>query len=284
VLATVEREGVVLMRGLSIISSAQFAGVAAELFGEQLLAYTNRSTPRTELKGNVYTSTEYPREEVIPQHNENAYSHEWPMKIAFLCLVAASEGGATPIADSRVVYQRIPAAVRDKFERKGVAYVRTYGDAGLPWQEVFQVSTREAAERYCTRHGISFEWFADGRLRTRQVCPAVAVHPYTGDKVWFNQAHLFHVSNHTTANREALLATFGEASLPRHAYYGDGEPLELEVLEQIRVIYEQEKICLPWRSGDLMILDNMLYSHGRQAYRGARKVLVAMAQAHSWNC
>lgn len=277
-----EQDGVLLLRDLDILSSGQFAAVAASLFGDQLLSYSNRSTPRTELKGRVYTSTEYPKEESIPQHNENAYSHEWPMKIAFLCLVAAEQGGATPVADSRAVYKRIPAAIREKFERKGVMYVRNYSSVGLPWQEVFQVQTREEVDAYCLSHGIRARWLRDDLLRTEQVCPAVATHPHTGAPVWFNQAHLFHVSNHTPANREALLRTFGEDQLPRNAYYGDGEPLEDEVLDVIRSVYEGEKIAFEWRSGDLVLLDNMLYSHGRDPYDGPRKVLVAMAQARTW--
>lgn len=282
ILARLEQEGVVLLRGLNIIGSGQFATIAATLFGDKMVSYTNRSTPRTELKGNVYTSTEYPKEESIPQHNENAYSHEWPMKVAFLCLVAATEGGATPIADSRVVYQRIPAAIREKFESKGVRYVRHYGSVGLPWQEVFQAETPEQVDAYCERHGISHSWLEDGLLRTEQVCPASAIHPYTGAKVWFNQAHLFHVSDHTEANRQALIQTFGEDRLPRHAFYGDGEPIEEDVLDTIRAIYEEEKLSFAWKSGDLMLLDNMLYSHGRDPYEGARKVLVAMAEPRTW--
>jgi alpha-ketoglutarate-dependent taurine dioxygenase len=283
ILARVEREGAVLLRDLSIISSGRFAAVAATLFGDRLLSYSNRSTPRTELKGRVYTSTEYPQEESIPQHNENAYSHEWPMKIAFLCLAAADAGGATPVADSRVVYRRIPADVREKFQRKGVMYVRHYSSVGLPWQEVFQAETRDEVDAYCRRHGIRFQWLGDDLLRTEQVCPATAIHPYTGAPVWFNQAHLFHVSNHTDDNRRALLQTFGEDLLPRHAYYGDGEALEDEVLEAIRTVYDEEKIAFEWRNGDLMILDNMLYSHGRDPYEGPRKVLVAMAEARTWS-
>lgn len=282
-MARLQHDGVLLLRGLNVISSGQFATIAASLFGDTLVAYTNRSTPRTELKGNVYTSTEYPKEESIPQHNENAYSHEWPMKVAFLCLVAAAEGGATPIADSRVVYRRIPAEIREKFERKGVRYVRHYSSVGLPWQEVFQADTREQVDAYCQRNAIGHAWLDDGLLRTEQVCPASARHPHSGEMVWFNQAHLFHVSSHTEENRQALMQTFGEARLPRHAFYGDGEALEPEVLDTIRAIYEEEKIAFPWHNGDLMLLDNMLYSHGRDPYDGARKVLVAMAEARTWS-
>jgi len=282
ILARLEQQGVVLLRDLDIMSTGQFATLAAALFGDSLLSYSNRSTPRTELKGRVYTSTEYPKEESIPQHNENSYSHEWPMKIAFLCLIAADRGGATPVADSRAVYRRIPAGIREKFQRKGVMYVRHYSSVGLPWQEVFQVQTRGEVDAYCQHHGIRARWLGDDQLRTEQVCPAVATHPHTGESVWFNQAHLFHVSNHTAENREALLRTFGADRLPRQAYYGDGEALEEDVLQTIRAIYEEEKIAFEWRSGDMVLLDNMLYSHGRDPFEGPRKVLVAMAEARNW--
>jgi len=281
-MSRIETDGVVLLRGMAVISSGQFATIAATLFSDGLLSYTNRSTPRTELKGSVYTSTEYPKEESIPLHNENAYSHEWPMKIGFMCLVASEQGGATPVADSRRVYDRIPASIREKFERKGVRYVRHYSSVGLPWHETFQTDSREEVNAYCERHGIACEWIGDDLLRTEQTCPATAVHPFTGAKVWFNQAHLFHVSSHTDDNREALLQTFGEERLPRHAYYGDGEAIEEDVLDAIRAIYAEEKIAFQWKNGDLMLLDNMLYSHGRDPYDGARKVLVAMAEARTW--
>ena len=280
--ARLRQEGALLIRGLDLISSGQFATVAATLFGDEMLEYGNRSTPRTELKGKVYTSTEYPKEESIPQHNENAYSHEWPMKIAFFSLIAAEQGGATPIADSRRVYARIPPAIREKFERKGVRYVRHYSSVGLPWQEVFQTDARDGVDAYCQRHGIRHEWLSEDLLRTEQQCPASARHPHTGAMVWFNQAHLFHVSNHTEENRLALLGTFNEDRLPRHCYYGDGEALEVEALDIIRAIYEEEKIAFQWQRGDLLLLDNMLYSHGRDPYEGARKVLVAMAEARRW--
>ncbi|CAH9060168.1 hypothetical protein PSECIP111951_02887 [Pseudoalteromonas holothuriae] len=277
----IETHGAILLRGLNIISSAQFGKIISHMFSEELLSYTNRSTPRKELKGNVYTSTEYPPEESIPLHNENAYSHEWPMKLAFLCLVAPSEEGETPIADSRKIYDQIPAHIREKFEQKGVMYLRNYDAVGLPWREVFQVETKAEAEAYCIKNDIQFEWLDDDGLRTRQICPAVQTHPITGEKIWFNQAHLFHVSNHDEANRKALEETFSTESLPRHSFYGDGEPIEEEYLAVIRQAFLAQKVKFTWQRGDLMIIDNMLYCHGRQPYKGNRRILVSMVEANT---
>jgi alpha-ketoglutarate-dependent taurine dioxygenase len=112
------------------------------------------------------------------------------------------------------------------------------------------------------------------------VNPAVAIHPVTGEKVWFNQAHLFHVSSLRPEVRESLLSVCGEDDLPRNAYYGDGSPLEEDVLQFIREVYESEKFHFEWQKNDLLLVDNMLFTHGRQPFSGDRKVLVGMARGH----
>lgn len=269
--------GALLIRGLKIHGSAQFGQLLATLFGSDLLEYTYRSTPRTALRGNVYTATEYPASEVIPQHNENAYSRHWPLRIGFLCMVPSETGGATPIGDSRKVYALLPEALRRKFEDKGVMYVRNYSTLDLPWSEVFQTQDRAEVEKYCQDNGLDFEWLENDGLRTRQVNPATAVHPVSGEKIWFNQAHLFHVSSLHQELADTLIASMGEANLPRNTYYGDGSPIEIEALETIRRVYDQTKIRFNWEKNDLMLLDNMLFTHGRESFTGARKVLTGMA-------
>ena len=116
-------------------------------------------------------------------HNENAYSTSWPLKIWFCCLQPAPQGGETLVADSRRVLARIDPSVRQKFAEKGLTYIRNYGDIDLSWQEVFQTSDPTQVETYCRQAGIAFEWMTDNRLRTQQVCQAIATHPQTGETV-----------------------------------------------------------------------------------------------------
>ena len=71
-------------------------------------------------------------------------------------------------------------------------------------------------------------------MRTRQICQAVATHPQRGETVWFNQAHLFHVSSLKPEVRKTLEGAFGIDGLPRNACFGDGMPIPEEDLEQIR--------------------------------------------------
>jgi Taurine catabolism dioxygenase TauD, TfdA family len=269
--------GAVLIRGLKIPGSSQFGKILSTLFGSKLLEYIYRSTPRTELRGNVYTATEYHESEVMPQHNENSYSRHWPNRIGFVCILPAETGGETPIGDSRVVYSMLPKSVRDKFEQKGVMYVRNYSALDLPWPVVFQTDDKSQVEKYCKENELNYEWIENDGLRTSRINPATAAHPHTGEKIWFNQAHLFHVSSLGKAVAEALIASLGEENLPRNSYYGDGSPIEAETLELIRSTYDQTKIKFAWQKGDLLLLDNMLFTHGREPYTSTRKVLVGMA-------
>lgn len=251
-------------------------------FGDPLLSYEFGSTPRSKVEQGVYTSTEYPAHQWIPLHNEQAYTRQWPMRIWFYCQTAASEGGETPIADSREVYRRLDPAIRQRFINKELMYVRNYGNGlDVPWQQVFNTEDPTEVERYCRSQDIAWSWKEDGELRTHQVCQAIATHPRTGDTVWFNQAHLFHVSALEADVRDALLAVVDEEDLPRHVYYGDGSPIEDDILDEIRAVYDSVTVSFPWQQGDVLMLDNMLTAHGRAPFKGPRRVVVAMAQGHA---
>ena len=273
--------GGLLFRGFGIESAAQFEEVIGAVSG-RLLDYTYRSTPRTIVSGKIYTSTEYPPHQKIPLHNENSYTRDWPMKIWFFSRICANSGGETPIADSRRVYQNIPREVRERFARQGVMYVRNYGSGfDLPWQEVFQTSDRADVEEFCRKLEMQFAWLPNDRLRTRQVCQAVASHPVTGETVWFNQAHLFHVSRLPEEVHAAMLTIFAEEDLPRNVYFGDGSAIDSADLDLICEAYEQEKVVFQWAEGDVLLLDNMLAAHARNSFTGERQVVVGMAEPHS---
>lgn len=117
-------------------------------------------------------------------------------------------------------------------------------------------------------------------MRTRQRVQGIAHHPHTGDPVWFNQAHLFHLSALAPEMREVLLDTVGEEDLPRNVYYGDGTPIPDAELDAVRAVLDVHKVVFPWREGDVLMLDNMLTAHAREPFSGPRKVVVAMAEPH----
>lgn len=274
------RNGAILFRDFGLTAVEEFERLIEAVCGP-LLDYSHRSTPRHVTSGRIYSSTEYPAHQSIPLHNENSYTRNWPMKLSFFSMQVAEKGGETPIADCRKIYEAISPEIRECFVRKGLMYVRNYGTGlDLRWQEVFQTSSKAVVEDYCRKAGMEFEWIGDDQFRARQRCQVVERHPRTGEMVWFNQAHLFHVSRLPAEVREWLLAAFGEHNLPRNVYFADGSAIDPAMLDDIMRVCDEQSIVFPWKEGDVLMLDNMLTAHGRKPFVGKRKVVIGIAESN----
>jgi len=104
------------------------------------------------------------------------------------------------------------------------------------------------------------------------------LHPVTGEKTFFNQVQLHHIFCLDPDAREDLLALFGEQRMPRHVYYGDGSPIEDEVMALVGELYEACAVRFDWHKGDVILLDTMLAAHARDPVEGPRKIVVAMGE------
>ena len=277
--AIMAEHGLLLMRGFDVLDGGGLGEVMTNLFGRSM-DYLFRSTPRTAVGGRVFTATEYPRNHAIPMHSELSYHRDWPMHLIFGCVQAAERGGETPVADLRAVTRRLGAQRVARFADRRVMFVRNYGHSvDLPW-EVVSSRRPQRGRTHCRSYGIEWEWLVKGSF-TAISHKGVATRVGDDDAVWFNQAHLFHVSALPEDVREALVELFGEQELPRHAYFGDGEPIAGEEIAAVNAAFDAERIYFQWRPGDALLVDNMRFAHGRMPYEGARRVLVAMASPFS---
>jgi len=272
------RHGAVLLRGFEVAGVPGFDQVVRDLSGAPL-TYSERSTPRSRISGNVYTSTDYPPQEEIFAHNENSYQAVWPLTLYFYCVEPPTTQGATPLASTRRVLASIDPEIRAEFERRKWMVVRNYGDElGLPWQEAFNTDDRGEATAYCERNGIRAEWLSGDHLRTRAVREPVHRHPATADRVWFNHATFFHVSTLPPEVREGLLEMCGEENLPNNTYYGDGGRIPDDVLDHLRDCYRKATVRFDYERDDVLVVDNMLSTHAREPFTGPRRIAVAMAE------
>lgn len=273
--------GAILFRGFDI-EDADRLNQFITAMGLTPLAYRERSSPRSNVGDRVYTSTDYPADQVIFPHNEHSYARTFPLKLFFFCKHPAADGGETPLVDCRKLFRSLAPPIRARFIEKKWMYVRNFGDGfGLSWQTTFQTEDRETVEKYCRAADIQVEWKERGRLRTRQVRPAVITHPRTGETVWFNHATFFHISTLPAPVQHDLLAEFQEEDLPNNTYYGDGSRIEPEVLEELRAAYRQQSVSFAWERRDLVLLDNIATAHARNRYAGPRQIFFAMADPFS---
>ncbi|MBV9445461.1 MAG: TauD/TfdA family dioxygenase [Streptosporangiaceae bacterium] len=275
--------GALLFRGfLDAKTSAigSFERAIKELSGKPL-TYSERSSPRTSIKGNIYTSTDYPPDEEIFLHNENSYQSSWPRLLYFYCAQEPETLGATPLADVRQVHDSIDPSVLAEFRARGWMVVRNFHQRfGVSWRQLFNTEERAEVERQCRERDIRFEWRDNDGLRTTAIRQAVHRHPDTDEPVWFNHATFFHSSTLAAEVREGLLGLFGAQDLPTNTYYGDGGEIPDDVAAHLRACYLGAKRRFNWRRGDLLVIDNMLVAHGREPFTGPRKIAVAMAEAY----
>ena len=273
------RHGAVLLRGFAVGGVDGFDGVVRALSGTPPLAYTERSSPRSTIKGQVYTSTDYPPDEEIFLHNENSYQASWPLTLYFYCLQPPLTQGATPLADIRQVYAELDPDVRDEFAMRGWQVVRNFhGDFGVPWQQAFGTDDQDAVAGYCAERGIRAEWRDRNWLRTSALRAAIHLHPVTGRPVWFNHATFFNVRTLDPEVRQGLLEIFDPQDLPTNTFFGDGGVIPDDVLDHLQACYRAASVRFDWQQDDVLVVDNMSAAHGREPFTGPRKIAVAMAE------
>jgi alpha-ketoglutarate-dependent taurine dioxygenase len=259
------KSGALLFRDFPVMSASHFADFARQFSGLKLHNYVGGASPRQRLADGVYTSTEYPQHLHLSLHNEMSYTHRWPTQLFFTCVEAPTEGGETPIADSRVLLRRIPNDIVKEFSRKRVKYLRrlpSFTNDGYSWQESFETDDRRVVEKYCEQGNVSFEWQTDGTLLLTETRPATTTHPLTGEEVWFNQADSFQ----SRGNPKSRL----------DAWFGDDSEISDRSLVQIRAAINRVSVLIKWQLGDVLVLDNLLTAHGRCPFSGPRKILLAM--------
>jgi alpha-ketoglutarate-dependent taurine dioxygenase len=268
--------GGVLLRGFWVENADDFHNFACEL-STCHFEYRYRSSPRESITKKIYTSTSYPQYRNIPMHNENSYQRSWPMLIAFCCTEVPDRGGETPIASTSSVSSSIGSELMGKFAELDVEYIRHYhAGVDLPWQNVFGTEKPADVDQYCAENNINHTWLNSGLLRTWHTAQGVATHPLTGTTLFFNQAHLFHRASVGEVSANSLACMFGKDQVPRHARFGNGLEISAAELGRIRRAFSVNERVFRWQRGDVLVLDNMQYCHGRRSFEGRRRVLAAL--------
>jgi len=167
------------------------------------------------------------------------------------------------------------------------------------WPELFGTEDQEAVERKAREEGIPMRW--EGRNRdvfvSEYVDEPFQLHPVTNEPVWFNHAQVFHWTTfpaelfaafHRTRQPRMLLHALRVSTVSLIKYgllrkkmaldvsFGDGTPISVREMHQIRKAIHKNMVFNRWQEGDLLMIDNFSTSHGRQpTYDKGRKVVVA---------
>ncbi len=274
---SIVRYGAVLLRGFAC-DRFGFSEVARTLEPEGI-DYRGGIGPRRIMAPEVYNSTDLPPKHSLPQHHEMAYNSYWPMQLLFFCEVPPEHEGATTICDARRFYHQLDPALVQEFTKRGVKYVRNF-TKDMPYrsiEETFGTTDKQWIVEFCAKNDVVATWKSDDWLELTQTAPAVRKHPETGAPIFFNTLALWHY-----AHWSHLVESFGQKrgdmspdKLWMNSLYGDGSPIEDEVVHKILDTYEDKQLEISWQKSDIIYFDNMLVSHGRQKFAGKRSILAS---------
>jgi len=233
--------GAILFRGYEVNDVAAFARFIAAT-GSRGTPHGFGSTRGLPMMKQIHTPTEDSPHLETPLHNEYADLNTWPRWLAFCCVMPAAAGGEVLIADLHAVSRSLGPALLDRFERAQVQYVRHFQEGG------------------------DLSWTSQGVIRS----------PLTGERLFFNQAHLFYGNGMKVEGATAMHGALDARYLPRHARYGDGTEIPSEVVLRIHQAFQQHAVIFPWQRGDVLWIDNMQAAHGRRPFQGERRLLTAL--------
>ena len=63
---------------------------------------------------------------------------------------------------------------------------------------------------------------------------------------------------------------------PYHSTYGNGDEFSESEIKYLDELHEKYELLFKWNVGDVLILDNLHWSHGRYPFSGKRKIVTMM--------
>lgn len=214
-------------------------------------------------------------------HNEMGYNDDFPRRVSFAMLKSADSGGMTLVADNLRITQLLSQSLLSKIAELGFRYVRHMHDEAergrkgfyMSWQGAFRNDNLE--EVLSKNREQDIEWRKDHAcLRHAWRRYAFHRHPVHG-KLLLASVLVRHGScfdGHPDFDGTPL------ADRPLHCLWGDGSELSQAELQELRAAYEMSTSSVSLADGDLIVLDNLRFSHGRTPYRGSRKIGILISE------
>ncbi|GAB3136962.1 TauD/TfdA family dioxygenase [Micromonospora sonneratiae] len=239
------------------------------------LPYTGGFHNERDVVGDDRTTTTVTRgTQGMPLHREASYAPGSPDLLTFLCQRPAEDGGETTLCDGIALLAALPPAVRAEFEQLSIVW-----ETSMPtgtWQRLCGTDDPTVAEQQLRR------W--EGYLR-----PWESIHidfTDTGLTTGFG-------THCTPPTRFGGVPSFCNSLLisrPAEDEYQDqrlrvrttaGGPVPERLLDAVSAAAQRLTIAVPWRAGDVLLVDNSRYLHGRRAFKDAgRTVMVRMGFLH----
>ena len=241
-----------------------------KLVVENEMRYKGGANPRDSLEANVY-EVGAPLTAWLHYHHEMAYISHSTRMLGFLGHKAVAGKGATYVSDNLQATDAILATeFGQKLKELGLCYHRNMTDrdsfkgrapVGVynHWQKSMLTDNPDEAVRVAQSRGLEVEWGPERLLKTRYYVSAFEYFPQldrnvlyssvADDAMWFDTwPNVMHLPD-----RERPLALT----------FGDGSEMTRDEKQLFVDVYDRFGIQVDWGVGDIVIICNYRFAHGR---------------------
>lgn len=243
---------------------------AGKLVIDNEMRYEGGANPRDDLEPNVY-EVGAPLQAWLHYHHEMAYVGTSTKMVGFLARSAVQDKGQTFVSDN---LQATDAIMQTEFGHKlkelGLCYHRDLSDreafSGTEeigvynhWQKSMLTEDPDVAERRAGERGLEIEWGPNRLLKTRYYVSAFEYFPkldrnvlyssIADDGMWFDT---WPKVMHLPYEQRPLKLTFGDLT-----------EMTREEKRLFVEIYDRFGIPINWSVGDVAVICNYRFAHGR---------------------
>lgn len=245
-------QGALLLRGFG----ADALGM--KRFADRFAARFNRDQSRPPVPG-TDGAVQYVTEgsAAVAPHSEQANSPFRPDAILFCCTVPAKNGGETLLWDGVQAWQGLPAATREFLLGNRLRFFQRYPAprwrAFLGKDATLQVLEQSLAGR----EGVSYFIDGDEALYLEYLCSSVVQTRYGGELA---------LSNSLLLEYHTLKSRHGIETATTALRFESGQIVDVDLIRALEETLDPLTQAVLWQAGDLLMVDNVRYMHGRNAF------------------
>ena len=251
---TYKRYGAVLLRGFAI-DIEEFGKFAGHYCSGSVF---NESPGRQTLDRGSLIQTVNLGAEAFPLHPELSREPWKPDVCMFWCASAPSHGGETTVCDGVELVRRLPTPAYDALRTRRLLYSLP----ALPSTVSYWLGTPEPSDQVLNNPPPSCPYtFQRAERGIRRSFPRPALHkPMFTDGLAFGNFLLF--ARYMTGNRN--FPTFE-----------NGEVIPDDLVHEVKLTSDSITLPVQWRQGDLLVVDNTRFMHGRNQILDAAERQIA---------
>lgn len=244
--------------------------LAALLGMRNEMLYEGGSNPREAIVKDVFEAGA-PLTAWLHYHHEMSYIGESTRAIAFLCKHSPGPKGATYVSDGVATTDYLlQTDFGMKLKELGVCYHRKMTDREAfdgklqigvynHWQLSLLTDDPEEAEAKAKAKGLITSWGPERRLDTRYYIDAFEFFPHLNR----NLLYASHADHGMWFDAWPLVMHLPYEERPLHLTWGNDTEFTHDELQEFVTLYDRYGISIPWKEGEIAILCNIRWAHGR---------------------